>query len=507
MRVFNTLSGRKEEFVPEGDPIKMYVCGVTPYSECHIGHAMSYIVFDVIRRYLEFRGYRVKYVQNFTDVDDKIIARSNQLGVSARELAEGFIAQYFVDMDALNVKRADIYPRATEEVPKIIEVVEGLIEKGHAYQAGSDVYFRVASFAQYGKLSGRPGSWQKCYIDVGDSEERRADEEGEKPQEGKESLLDFTLWKGAKPGEPSWESPWGMGRPGWHIECSAMCLKYLGDTADIHGGGQDLVFPHHENEIAQSEAFSGSAPFVKYWLHNGLVQLGEEKMSKSLGNLITIKEALERWSADALRLFVLSSHYRSPITYSEEGLEAAEKGAERLCLAAHRESPDSSRVSAKVAPYRERFMESMDDDFNTAQAIAALFDLAREMNRAAEEGSAIDEAQRMLTELASVLGLTLQEAEVHLDVEPFVQLLNEVHAKLSSVAPDLAAEVFGTDGSVVEQMSQAGAEAIISLLVKTREKLRACKKFDFSDKIRKNLAELSIILEDTDKGTIWRYRR
>ena len=507
MRVLNTLSGRKEEFVPEGDPIKMYVCGVTPYSECHIGHAMSYIVFDVIRRYLEFRGYRVKFVQNFTDIDDKIIARSNQLGVSARELAEGFIAQYFVDMDTLNVKRADIYPRATEEVPKIIEVVEGLIEKGHAYQAGSDVYFRVASFPQYGKLSGRHGSWQKCYIDAGDSEERRADEEGEKPQDGKESLLDFTLWKGAKPGEPSWESPWGLGRPGWHIECSAMCLKYLGETADIHGGGLDLVFPHHENEIAQSEAFSGSAPFVKYWLHNGLVQLGEEKMSKSLGNLITVKEALERWSADALRLFVLSSHYRSPITYSEEGLEAAEKGVERLCLAVHRESPDSSGMAVEVAPYHERFMESMDDDFNTAQAIAALFDLAREINRAAEESSSIDEAQRMLTELAGVLGLTLQEAEVHLDVEPFAQLLNEVHAKLSSVAPDLVVEVFGTGGSVVEQMSQAGAEAIISLLVETREKLRACKKFDFSDKMRQNLAELSIILEDTDKGTIWRYRR
>ena len=491
MRVFNTLSGRKEEFVPEGDPIKMYVCGVTPYSECHIGHAMSYIVFDVIRRYLEFRGYRVKYVQNFTDVDDKIIARSNKLGVSVRELAEGFIAQYFVDMDALNVKRADIYPKATEEIPKIIEVVEGLIEKGHAYNAGGDVYFRVKRFPGYGKLSHRSIDAMRVTEEIA----------------GKEHPMDFTLWKGAKPGEPSWESPWGLGRPGWHIECSAMCLKYLGDTADIHGGGQDLVFPHHENEIAQSEAFTGSAPFVKYWLHNGLVQLGEEKMSKSLGNLITVKEALERWSADALRLFVLSSHYRSPLTYSEEGLEAAEKGVERLCLVVHRESPDPSRVMVEVAQYRERFMESMDDDFNTAQAIAALFDLAREINRAAEEGLFVDEAQRLLTELASVLGLTLEEVEIHLDVGSLARLLSEVHTKLSSVAPDLATEALGPAGSVGESTCETSAEVIISLLVEARAKLRACKKFDLADKIRQNLAELDIILEDTDKGTIWRYRR
>jgi cysteinyl-tRNA synthetase len=491
MKVFNTLSGKKEEFLPQGDPIKMYVCGVTPYSECHIGHAMSYIVFDVIRRYLEFRGYRVKYVQNFTDVDDKIIARSNQLGVSARELAEGFIDQYFADMDALNVKRADIYPRATEEIPKIIEVIEGLIEKGHAYNAGSDVYFRVQSFHGYGKLSHRS-------ID-----EMRVTEE----MSGKEHPMDFTLWKGAKPGEPSWESPWGVGRPGWHIECSAMCLKYLGETADIHGGGQDLVFPHHENEIAQSEAFSGSAPFVKYWLHNGLVQLGEEKMSKSLGNLITVEEALEHWSPDALRLFVLSSHYRSPLTYSEEGLEAAEKGVERLCLVVHRGSPNSSRVEVEVAPYRERFIEAMDDDFNTAQAIAILFDLAREINRAAEAGSAIDEAQKMLTELASVLGLTLEEVKSHLDVESLVPLLTEVRAKLSSVAPALEKEVFGQGRPVAESVPEMGADAIISSLVEARTKLRARREFDFADKIRQNLAELGIILEDTDKGTIWRYRR
>jgi cysteinyl-tRNA synthetase len=414
---------------------------------------MSYIVFDVIRRYLEFRGYRVKYVQNFTDVDDKIIARSTQLGIPPKELAEGFISQYFADMDALNVKRADIYPRATEEIPKIIEVIKGLIEKGHAYQVGGNVYFRVASFPQYGKLSHRGLNELMAGV--------ATEEKGEK-----EHAMDFALWKAAKPGEPSWESPWGPGRPGWHIECSAMSLKYLGETLDIHGGGQDLIFPHHENEIAQSEAFTRASPFARYWLHNGLVQLGEEKMSKSLGNLITVKEALERYSADALRLFVLSSHYRSPLTYTEEGLEAAERGAERLRLAAHREGGDGPKA-IEVAPYRQRFMEAMDDDFNTAQAIAALFDLAREVNRAAEEGHPIKEAQETFTELAEVLGLTLGERkELPADAEPFIELL-----------------------------------------ISIRSELRAQKQWALADSIRASLRELGISLEDTPHGTVWRYKR
>jgi len=491
MRVFNTLSGRKEEFEPVNDPVEMYVCGVTPYSDCHIGHAMSYIVFDVIRRYLEFRGYAVKYVQNFTDVDDKIIARSNQLGVSAKELAKGFIAQYFADMDVLKIKRADIYPMATEEIPKIIEIVQGLIEKGHAYESAGDVYYRVASFPGYGKLSHRS------------LEEMRVTEQGV----GKESSMDFTLWKAAKPGEPSWDSPWGLGRPGWHIECSAMCLKYLGDTVDIHGGGQDLVFPHHENEIAQSEAFTGTAPFVRYWLHNGLLQLGEEKMSKSLGNLITVAEALARWSADTLRLFVLSSHYRSPLTYSDEGVEAAARGVERLRLAAHREGPDSSAVAMDGAPYRDRFIEAMDDDFNTAQAIATLFELAREVNRAAEEGLCVADGQALLMELAGVLGLGLEEAEVHLDAVPLARLLAEVHAGLGSSDAELATEAFGPAESVAQRVSEANAEAIISLLVGARGKLRERRRFDIADHIRQSLAGLDIILEDTDRRTTWRYRR
>jgi len=267
MKVTNTLTKQKEEFYPRNNVVNMYVCGVTTYDDCHIGHAMSYIVFDVIRRYLEFKGYEVKYVQNFTDIDDKIINRAKEVEMPAQELANKYILRYFEDMDALNIKRAHFYPKATEEIPKIIEIIRSLVEKGHAYESKGSVYFRVKSFPDYGKLSGQ---------NVDEMMSKANLEEGEK-----EHPLDFALWKVAKPGEPFWMSPWGEGRPGWHIECSAMALKYLGETLDIHGGGQDLIFPHHENEIAQSESFTGVKPFVKYWLHNGLVQLGEEKMSKS----------------------------------------------------------------------------------------------------------------------------------------------------------------------------------------------------------------------------------
>ena len=269
MKLYNTLSGQKEEFRPQGEPVRIYVCGVTSYDECHVGHAMSYIFFDVLRRYLEFRGYKLRYVQNFTDIDDKIINRANQRGVTARELADKYIARYFEDMDALNIRRADVYPYATKEIPEIIRLIQGLVEKGHAYVSGGDAYFRVRSFASYGRLSHRTLEGMLAGARV-------------EPGEGKEFPLDFALWKGAKPGEPSWPSPWGEGRPGWHIECSAMSLKYLGETLDIHGGGQDLIFPHHENEIAQSEAFTGK-PFVRHFIHNALLQLGREKMSSPWG--------------------------------------------------------------------------------------------------------------------------------------------------------------------------------------------------------------------------------
>lgn len=452
MKVFNTLSGQKEEFLPQGDEVKMYVCGVTPYSDAHLGHAMSYIIFDAIRRYLQFRGYKVKYVQNITDIDDKIIDRANKLGVSIRELAEKYTDSYFEDMDALNIGRADIYPRATEEIPKIIEVIQGLIDKGYAYSAKGSVYFRVRNVPDYGKLAHRnlESMMAEARIEAG---------------EEKEHPMDFVLWKAAKPGEPSWESPWGKGRPGWHIECSAMSLKYLGDTLDIHGGGQDLIFPHHENEIAQSESFTGKKPFVKYWLHNGLVQLGEEKMSKSLGNLITIKEALERYSPDAIRIFALNSHYRSPLKYSEEALEAAERGAERLRQAVYGEDTgDKPDRWESEEYYNQRFIETMDDDFNTAQALALLFSLAKDINWARKEGYHTTRARLWLVERANILGLTLKELEKRsLDAEPLVELL-----------------------------------------ISTRNQLREAKQWQLADELRVKLSELGITLEDTPKGTVWK---
>jgi len=400
MKVYNTLSGKKEEFSPEGGQVKMYVCGVTPYDDAHIGHAMSYIIFDVIRRYLRFRKYKVKYVQNVTDIDDKIIDRANKLGIAPSELAEKFTRSYFEDMEALNIEPADVYPRATGEIDKIIEVIGGLIDKGYAYPAGGSVYFRVRSDPDYGKLSHRS------------LEAMRAAECAIGSQE-KEDAMDFVLWKATKPGEPRWPSPWGQGRPGWHIECSAMSLKYLGETLDIHGGGQDLIFPHHENEITQSESFTGVKPFVKYWLHNGLVQLGGDKMSKSLGNLITIKQALEKYSPDALRIFILGSHYRSPLTYSEEGLEAAERGAERLLRAVSREDPVGGKGEAfDAGSYRKQFIEAMDDDFNTAKAMGTLFELTSAINQAADADVSIGQAQSTLVSLArEVLGLTLRPQE------------------------------------------------------------------------------------------------
>ena len=296
MKVYNTLSGKKEEFIPWDDEVKMYVCGVTPYDDAHIGHAMSYIIFDVIRRYIKICGYGLKHIQNVTDIDDKIINRAHSLGVPTGELAEKYTTSFFEDMDALNVQLADFYPRATREIPKIIEVIQGLVDKGYAYEAVGSVYFRVRQAADYGKLANR------------NLESMMAGARAEAMSE-KEHPMDFVLWKASKPGEPSWHSPWGEGRPGWHIECSAMSLKYLGETIDIHGGGQDLVFPHHENEIAQSESFTGKKPFVKYWLHNGLLQFGEEKMSKSLGNFFLLRDILAQFPGDVVRYYLLATQY------------------------------------------------------------------------------------------------------------------------------------------------------------------------------------------------------
>jgi len=495
MKVYNTLSGQKEEFLPQGDEVKMYVCRVTPYSDCHIGHAMSYIIFDVIRRYLQFRGYKVKYVQNVTDIDDKIIDRANQLGIATGELAGKYTDSFYEDMAALNINRADIYPKATEEIPKIIEVIQGLVDKGYAYSAGGSVYFRVGNVPDYGKLSRR-------------SLESMMNAEGALGNDDKENPMDFVLWKAAKPGEPSWESSWGAGRPGWHIECSVMSLKYLGNTLDIHGGGQDLVFPHHENEIAQSESFTGIKPFVKYWLHNGLVQLGGEKMSKSLGNLVTIREALEKYSADAIRLFVLSSHYRSPLTYSEEALEAAERGLDRLRQAVRGELGEKEPTGEMISKsYRKRFIDAMDDDFNSAQALAALFDLAREINRLSDEGYSVASAQQVISELASVLGLTLElPTKPSLDAEPFINLQKLTIAKMRRA--NLEKVIVEVEKLLSEQGADVGdATAYINLLRGVRDALRKQKHFQLADEIRAKLDELGVTLEDTPKGTVWRVKR
>ncbi len=453
MKVFNTLSGQKEEFIPQGDVVTMYVCGVTVYADCHIGHAMSYVVFDVIKRYLKFRGYKVKHVQNFTDIDDKIIDRANQLGISSSELSQKYVDSYFDDMDALNIERADIYPKATEEVPKIIEMVQGLIDKGFAYESEGSVYYRVQKFPNYGKLSHRK---------LSDMESRDCAFGVEK-----EHPLDFVLWKASKPYEPSWESPWGQGRPGWHIECSAMSLRYLGDSIDIHGGGQDLVFPHHENEITQSESYTGVTPFAHYWMHNGLLQLDRQKMSKSIGNLVTVKEMLGRFSSDAIRLFILGSHYRSPLLFSDESLVNAEKAAGRLRMTFERKgTADTSMASLNTESFEQRFIEVMDDDFNTAQAMAVLFDLAREINRAIEEGMRVEKAQGTLSSLAGLLGLTLKRQE-----------------KKSS-----------------------DAEPFIDLLISVRNDLRNEKQWQLADKIRNGLADAGVILEDNAEGTGWKYK-
>jgi cysteinyl-tRNA synthetase len=461
LRLRNTMSGQVEEFQPSGDVVKIYVCGVTPYDVSHVGHAMSYVVFDVLRRYLEYRGYQVRHVQNFTDIDGRIIARAERRGIPIDQLTGDLIERYHEEMRALNVLPAHVYPRATAEIPKMIEMIQGLIEKGYAYASDGDVYYRVQRKADYGKLSHRTLDSMIAGARV-------------EIDELKEHPMDFALWKAAKPGEPSWESPWGPGRPGWHIECSAMSLRYLGEQIDIHGGGEDLIFPHHENEIAQTEAYTDNPPFVRYWMHNAWVKAGEEKMSKSLGNFVPITDALERWSADAVRVWILTSHYRTPVTYTEEALLAAKRASERLRLAARAAADPSASLraggSAAGEPvdaehFRRQFIEAMDEDLNAPRALAVLFDLAHEINRGRDEGRAVATAQAALLELADVLGLTLTEPEADLGGAPFIELL-------------------------------------ISL----RNELRQAKQFELADRVRTGLAELGIALEDTPQGTEWRRR-
>jgi cysteinyl-tRNA synthetase len=485
MKITDTLSGKKEEFKPSGDVVTMYVCGINPYSDSHIGHGMSYIIFDVVRRYLEFRGYKTKHVENVTDVEDNIINHANRLGISVKELTEKYTARHFEDMDALNNLRPHVAPKATETIPEIITTTQGLIDKGFGYAVGGNVYFRVRKMPDYGKLSKRSLEQMMAGARVETSEE-------------KEDPMDFVLWKAAKPGEPSWDSPWGKGRPGWHIECSAMSVKYLGEQIDIHGGGQDLIFPHHENEIAQSESYTGKKPFVKYWMHNGLLQMGAEKMSKSLGNLITIRDALKKYSADGIRLFILSSHYRSPLTYTEEAIEAAQGGAERLMRVTLKETKGGRGKALDAAPYRQRFIDAMDDDFNTPQAIAALFDLSRDINRAEEVGMDAGKARETLKELGGVLGLTFKaREEPPLDIEPLKKVASSIFEKVK------AANVSGiAAGNVPDDV-----DAIMALLIAIRKELRKAKQFQLADEIRNGLNEIGITLEDSAAGTVWKRKR
>lgn len=473
IQLFNTLSRQKEAFETlEPGVVRLYVCGVTVYASAHVGHAMSYLVFDALRRFLEYRGYRVRHVQNFTDVDDKIIARSASEGVSAYEIADRYAREFLIEMDHLGILPADIYPRVSSEMPAIVAMIQTLIDDEHAYAAANgDVYFDASSAEGYGRLSGR--SFEEAQTQ-------------EPPSAFKRAPVDFALWKSAKPGEPAWNSPWGSGRPGWHIECSAMASRHLGDQVDIHGGGTDLIFPHHENEIAQSEAACGARPFARYWLHNGLLQLGDEKMSKSLGNIVSIKDYLAAHEPEALRLFVLSSHYRRPVTLSDDSIAAAEAGLARLRGALRPARPDagvvadaeldgaSERLSAAVATTRAEFDRQLDDDFGTPGAIAALFDLVTEINRARAAGVAGDDlsaAQDSLTELAGVLGFRLREGYA-------------AQAARSGGAGDIA--------------------PFIDLLIELRNSARSEKQWATSDRIRHRLAEIGVQLEDSPAGTTWR---
>jgi cysteinyl-tRNA synthetase len=490
MKIYNTLSAKKEGFAPRGEEVTMYVCGINPYSDSHIGHAMSYIIFDVVRRYLEFRGYKVKHVENVTDVEDNIIAHANRQGISVKELTDKFTVRYFEDMDALNILRPHETPKATETIPEIIGTIHGLVEKGFAYAVGGDVYFRVRNMPDYGKLSHRTLDSMMAGARI-------------EPGDAKEHPMDFVLWKAAKPGEPAWDSPWGKGRPGWHIECSAMSVKFLGEQIDIHGGGQDLIFPHHENEIAQSECYTGKKPFVQYWMHNGLLQLGAEKMSKSLGNLITIREALQKYTADAIRIFILSSYYRSPLTYSEEALEAAERGADRLRQVVWGEKPAKPGTgNVDAGPYRQRFIEAMDDDFNTSQALATLFDLTREINRADEAGMDARDARETLRELGGVLGLTFKVPDkTPLDAEILAEMSKLMIEKIRREKLQHVLQ------KVTSNPDSGNIEGYLNLLRELRNALREDKKFQLADEIRNRLNEVGIIFEDTPQGTVWKRKR
>ncbi|SPQ00756.1 Cysteine--tRNA ligase (modular protein) [Candidatus Sulfobium mesophilum] len=482
MKIYNTLTGKKEEFIPEeAGRVGMYACGVTVYDHCHIGHARSAVVFDVMRRYMISRGYQFKYIRNFTDIDDKIINKAKQEGIAWDAVARKYTEEYYRDMDRLGVGRADVEPKATDHIEEIVEIVKGLVEKGFAYERDGSVYFEVEKFHGYGKLSKR------------DLEDMMAGARVE-VDERKRNPMDFALWKASKEGEPSWESPWGQGRPGWHIECSAMSLKHLGETFDIHGGGADLIFPHHENEIAQSESYTGR-PFVRYWVHNGFITVDKEKMSKSLGNFFTIQEILNKFDAEAVRFFLLSTHYRSPIEFSDEQLREAEASIDRYYTTVLRirdflsqestkekPGPDEKALSEMLGKFLDKFREAMDDDFNTALAIGTIFELVRMLNKymdsrpsGSQAVELIKKADEMLRETGNVLNL------FHRTPEEWYRAL-------------MAVKGIGlTEDDILARITE-------------RQAARERKDWADADFIRKELDEKGILLEDRKDGTGWKVR-
>jgi cysteinyl-tRNA synthetase len=473
IRIYNTLTRLKEAFEPVvPGQVRIYVCGPTVYDSCHVGHARSVVVFDVVVRYLRAKNYEVTYVRNFTDVDDKIIKRAGEVGVDALQLAEKYIAEFHRDMDALNVKRADREPRVTEHIEDIIAIVQTLMDKKVAYLADGDVFYAVEAFGDYGKLSGR----RLEEMVAGSRVEINA---------SKRTPYDFVLWKAAKPGEPSWPSPWGEGRPGWHIECSAMSSRFLGQTFDIHGGGKDLIFPHHENEIAQSEAAHGK-PFARYWMHNGFVNIDNEKMSKSLNNFLMVKDILETYHPESVRLFLLSNHYRSPIDFSDQNLNESEKALDKIYSLLKRMDEDAGIADAgehsASGTYWQDFCHAMDDDFNTARGVGILFNLVKEANRLLDEGEGESPDGGSLTDLAAdlkrmggVLGILNQSWQT------FFEQRNQGRLEALAITPEA-----------------------IDALVAERTLARNNKEWQRADEIRDQLQEAGILLEDKPDGTHWK---
>lgn len=468
LKIYNTLTRKKEEFIPlKKGEVGMYVCGPTVYNYIHIGNARPFVIFEVVRRFLKFKGYKVKYIQNLTDIDDKMINKAKELKITVSQLAEKFIREYFIDADSLNIERADVHPRATEHIKEIIELVKGLEEKGYAYEIDGDVFFDVSKFKDYGKLSGQ------------NIEELQEGARVEVDERKKESI-DFSLWKKAKEGEPCWESPWGKGRPGWHIECSAMSMKYLGKSFDIHAGGSDLIFPHHENEIAQSEAYTNQQ-FVKYWMHNGYLCLNNQKMSKSLGNIMKVRDISQKYKEEIIRYFILSAHYRSPLNFSEEQLQQAESSLQRLnniiFNVKHLLKQDKFRKSKdkndnlileKRRENEQKFIEAMDDDFNTPVALSRLFGFAREVN----------------------IYLSSPEQKNKEVLEEIIKFYQELAGKLLGILKDFDQE---------ESFEQE-----IKKLIEDREEARKEKNWVKSDQIRVKLQEKGILLEDTPNGVRWK---